>query len=189
VAGEWKLLLQREVGGSRWVSTRTTGWRDDRREVRDIEGIYLGIVDWVNIWGCSEVGVSVLAFFIELAGWTLNGLDRLHVVSPCKGMFFAAILEQLRWGVVLQVVVLQVVQVVQEKPTRCFSKGSSAAENRQERCVGACVEWAGPSVRAVQARLILLLAHTPVLNLSTGTKIFPIISPADVCKRQGDPMA
>jgi hypothetical protein len=61
---------------------------------------------------------------------TLNGLDRLHVVSPCKGMFVAAILEQLRWGVVLQVVVLQVVvlQVVQEKSTRCFSKGSSALQ-------------------------------------------------------------
>ena len=34
-----------------------TGWRDDRKEVRDIGGIYLGIADWVNIWACSEVGV------------------------------------------------------------------------------------------------------------------------------------
>jgi hypothetical protein len=76
-----------------------------------------------------------------------------------------------------------------EVHTTLLERFQRTAENRQERCVGACVEWAGPSVRAVQARLILPLAHPPVLNLSTGTKIFPIISPADVCKRQGGPMA
>jgi hypothetical protein len=79
VAGEWKSLLQREVGGSRWVSNRTTGWRDDRREVRDIEGIYLGIVDWVNIWGWSEVGVVYWHFLLS---WRVD-TERARQIACC----------------------------------------------------------------------------------------------------------